>query len=46
MATARKLAKVIYYMLKKNEPFDPGRMTDPELRKAAVELDVATMSVA
>jgi len=46
VATARKLAKVIYYMLKKNEPFDPGRMTDPELRKAAVELDVATMSVA
>ena len=38
MATARKLAKVIYYMLKRNEPFDPAHMRDPELRKAAVEL--------
>jgi hypothetical protein len=32
-ATARKLAKVIFYMLKNNEPFDPGRMTDPVLKR-------------
>jgi hypothetical protein len=36
VATARKLAKVIYYMLKTNEPFDPVRMTDPEFWKATV----------
>lgn len=46
IATARKLAKVIFYMLKNNEPFDPGRMTDPDLKKAAREMSLAVVSVA
>jgi hypothetical protein len=46
IATARKLAKVILYMLKKNEPFDPVRMTDPALKAAAHEMSLAALSVA
>lgn len=46
IATARKLAKVIWFMLKNNEPFDPVRMTDPALKEAAREMSLAAMSVA
>lgn len=46
VATARKLAKVIFYMLKRNEPFDPVRMADPALKAAAYEMSLAALSVA
>ena len=45
VATARKLSKIIWYMLKNDTLFDPFRMTDPkieriinEMRKDTVEL--------
>lgn len=43
IATARKLSKVVWYMLRNDEPFDPIRMTDPEIRRVAHEMrDSAT----
>jgi len=46
VATARKLSKIIWYMLKNDTLFDPFKMTDPkiqriinEMRKEAVELE-------
>jgi hypothetical protein len=30
-ATARKLSKILWYMLRNDEPFDPQRMTEPRL---------------
>jgi len=38
IATARKLSKVVWYMLQKNEPFDPTRMNDPKVRRIALEM--------
>ena len=38
IATARKLSKIVWYMLRNDAPFDPGRMTDPGLRKIAREM--------
>jgi transposase len=35
IATARKLSKIVWYMLRNDAPFDPQRMTDPGLRKIA-----------
>jgi hypothetical protein len=46
IATARKLAKLIWYMLTYDEPFDPARMTDPQLRQAADEMSLAALDVA
>jgi len=46
IATARKLSKIIWYMLKNDTLFDPFKMTDPkiqrimfEMRKEAMELE-------
>lgn len=41
IAAARKLSKVIWYMLQNDQPFDPSKMTDPALRKAALEMSMA-----
>jgi hypothetical protein len=38
IATARKLTKVIWYMLKNDTPFQPLKRTDPELQKVADEM--------
>ena len=40
IATARKLSKIIWYMLHNDQPFDPLRMTDPKLIKLALEMSV------
>lgn len=41
IATARKLSKIVWYMLRNDMPFDPQRMTDPGLRKIAREMQAA-----
>jgi transposase len=41
IATARKLSKIVWYMLRNDAPFDPQRMTDPGLRKIAWEMQAA-----
>jgi hypothetical protein len=41
IATARKLSKIVWYMLRNDAPFDPKRMTDPGLRKIAREMQAA-----
>ncbi len=46
IATARKLSRVIWCMLQKDQPFDPVRMTDPELMKLAEEMRTAAVAVA
>jgi len=38
IATARKLSKIVWYMLRNDAPFDSQRMTDPALRKIAREM--------
>jgi transposase len=38
IATARKLSKIVWYMLRNDAPFDPQRMTGPGLRKIAREM--------
>jgi hypothetical protein len=38
IATARKLSKIVWYMLRNEEPFNPQRMTDPALRKIAEQM--------
>ena len=46
IATVRKLSKVIWYMLRYDQPFDPLRMTDPELNKLARAMNMAAAEVA
>jgi len=46
IATARKLSKVIWYMLKNDTLFDPLRMTDPKLIKIADEMFAAAADAA
>lgn len=46
IATARKLSRVIWCMLRNDQPFDPVRMTDPELMKLAEEMNIAAAEVA
>lgn len=46
IATARKVAKLIWYMLTYDEPFDPARMSDPQLRRAADEMSQAAFEAA
>lgn len=46
IATARKLSKVIWYMLTYDQSFDPLRMTDPELNKLAREMNMTAAEVA
>jgi hypothetical protein len=41
IAMARKLSKIIWYMLKNDTPFDTFRMTDPYLLRTAVEIIAA-----
>ena len=41
IAMARKLSKIIWYMLKNDTPFDPFRMTDPYIIKTAAEMIAA-----
>ena len=41
IATARKLSKVIWYILKNDTPFDPFRMTDPKIVQTAREMIAA-----
>jgi transposase len=38
---ARKLSKIIWYMLKNDTPFDPFRMTDPHIVQTAREMIAA-----
>ena len=38
IATARKLSKIIWYMLKNNTPFDPFRITDPHIVQTARDM--------
>jgi hypothetical protein len=38
IATARKISKVVWYMLQKNQPFDPMRMSDPKIRRIALQM--------
>lgn len=46
IATARKLSKIVWYMLRNDEPFDELRMTDPKIRRTAREMSAAAMSAA
>jgi len=46
IATARKLSKIVWYMLRNDEPFDPLRMTDPYIRKIANEMRTAVAEAA
>ena len=41
IATARKLSKVVWYMLQRDEPFSPIQMTDPAIRRVALEMRAA-----
>lgn len=41
IATARKLSKIIWFMLRNDEPFDPVRMTDPNIRRTAFAMRAA-----
>ena len=41
IATARKLSKVVWYMLRRDEPFDPVQMTDPAIQMVALEMRAA-----
>jgi len=46
IATARKLSKVIWCMLRNDQPFDPIRMTDPKLMKLSKEMSISAAEVA
>lgn len=46
IATARKLSKVVWYMLRNDEPFDPIRMTDPKIRRVAHEMRTSATAAA
>jgi len=41
IATARKLSKIVWYMLRRDEPFDPVQMTDPAIQRVAFEMRAA-----
>ena len=41
IATARKLSKVVWYMIRRDESFDPLRMTDPAIRRVAFAMRAA-----
>ena len=40
-ATARKMSKIVWYMIRRDEPFDPFRMTDPAIQRVALEMRAA-----
>jgi len=45
IATARKLSKIIWYMLKRDTLFDPFRMTDPKIQRIINEMRKETMEL-
>ncbi len=46
IATARLLSEIIWHMLTNNEPFDPIRMIDSEVRRKAREMRAAAFNAA
>lgn len=46
IATARSLSEIIWHMLTENQPFDEARMTNPEIRRKALEMQAAALDVA
>ena len=46
IATARSLTEIIRHMLTENQPFDEARMTNPEIRRKALEMQAAALDVA
>jgi transposase len=46
IATARKLSKIVWYMLRNDEAFDPLRMTDPGIFMTAMKMRRAVVSAA
>lgn len=46
IATARKLSTIIWHMLKNDEEFDPGRMTDLGIHRLAKEMQAAASDAA
>lgn len=46
IATARALSEIIWHMLDQNEPFDEIRMTNPEIRRKALEMQAAAFDAA
>ena len=46
IATARKLSKIVWYMLRNDEPFSPIRMTDPDIRRIIFEMRAAVTEAA
>jgi transposase len=46
IATARKLSKIVWYMLQKDEPFDPIQMTDPHIQRIIHEMRAAVFEAA
>ena len=45
VATARKLSKIIWYMLKNDTLFDPLKMTDPKIQRIIDEMRKETMEL-
>ncbi len=41
ITTARKLSKIVWYILRSDEPFDPIQTTNPAIRRVAFEMRVA-----
>jgi transposase len=46
IATARKLSKIVWYMLRKDTPFDPIQMTDPQISRIVHEMRAAVIEAA
>jgi transposase len=46
IATARKLSKVLWYMLHNDQPFDPAKMIDPQLIEIADKMSNAASEAA
>ena len=46
IATARVLREIIWHMLTKDEGFDEVRMTNPEIRRKATEMQAAAIDAA
>jgi len=45
VATARKLSKIVWYMLKNDTLFDPFKMTDPKIQRIIDEMRKETMEL-
>jgi len=46
IATARKLSKIIWYMVKNDTLFDPFKMTDPKIERIIYEMREETTELA